>query len=250
MMRTAIQLYTLRDLGDSLPELLARVGETDFDGVEFAGLGETEPTAVNNALDDTGLAIAGAHVGIDSLTESFEETVSRYRQVNCETVVVPYLDEIHFETREAVERTARELDALAGRLADEGISLHYHNHDHEFVDVDGHTAFDVLTERTTQVKFELDIGWVAAAGYDPVTLIDELGERISLIHVKDVQLEIREPVELGEGDVDIRGCVEAARRADVEWLVYEHDRPSSPLKSLEHGSSHLGKRKRDVFAEE
>lgn len=36
MARTAVQLYTLRDLDESLPAILDRIGETSLDGVEFA----------------------------------------------------------------------------------------------------------------------------------------------------------------------------------------------------------------------
>jgi sugar phosphate isomerase/epimerase len=246
MLRTAIQLYTLRDLDERLPELLARVGEAGYDGVEFAGL-EDDAAEVNDALGEAGLDVAGAHVPIEALTDSFAETVSRYRQVDCETFVVPYLDESHFETRTAAERTARELSALAARLAEEGIALHYHNHDHEFVALDGGTAFDVLVEETEGVRFELDVGWVAAAGHDPEALLDELGDRVSLVHCKDVRIESGEPVELGAGDVDLRGCIEAARCAGVEWLVYEHDRPSDPVASLRHGAERLGEHKRDAL---
>ena len=238
MVRTAIQLYTLRDVDESLPTLLTHVGEAGYDGVEFAGLGD-DPAAVSDALERQNLDVAGAHVGFEALTDSFAETVSRYREVGCETFVVPYLDESRFETRENAERTARELSELAERLAGEGISLHYHNHDHEFVDDGDRTAFDVLVEQSKGVGFELDVGWAAAAGYDPVALLDELGERVSLVHCKDVRIEGREPVELGEGDVALDECVAAAKRIDAEWLVYEHDQPSDPLASLQHGAERL-----------
>lgn len=246
MVRTAIQLYTLRDLDHPLPELLAHVGETAFDGVEFAGLGGTDPRSVSDALGRMELDVAGAHVAHDTLTDSFEATVSEYREVGCETFVVPYLDASHFETRAAVERTADDLSALAERLATEDISLHYHNHDHEFVSLGEETAFDVLTERSDGVQFELDVGWVAAAGYDPAALLEERGDRVSLVHCKDVRVAGREPVELGSGDVDFAACVEAARRADVEWFVYEHDRPTDALRSLAHGAERLAAFRRDA----
>ena len=35
MVRTAIQLYTLRNVNEPVPEVVARVGETSFDGVEL-----------------------------------------------------------------------------------------------------------------------------------------------------------------------------------------------------------------------
>ena len=239
MVRTAIQLYTLRDLDESLPELLERVGDAGYDGVELAGL-EGDVEEVSDALERANLDVAGAHVPIESLTEPFAETVSCYRRVGCETFVVPYLDESRFETRETVEQTADELSDLAEQLAEEGISLHYHNHDHEFVDCEDRTAFDVLVAESEGVNFELDVGWIAAAGYDPVALLDELAERVSLIHCKDVRIEDGEPVELGEGDVALEECVAAARRADADWLVYEHDRPTDPAASLEQGAERLG----------
>lgn len=235
MFRTAVQLYTLRGLGDSLPELLTHVGKTGFDGVEFAGLRDSNPSLLNNALDRAGLDIAGAHIDADLLAESIEGTISRYQQVGCETFVVPYLDESNFETLDAVERIAEELSELGERLSKEGISLHYHNHDHEFASLDGRTAFDILVETTTQVNFELDVGWVAAAGHDPVELLEELGSRVSLVHIKDVRTDSREPVKLGEGDVDLRACAEAARRTGAEWLIYEHDQPDDSMASLQHG---------------
>ena len=86
MVRTAIQLYTLRDADESLPELLERVGDAGYDGVEFAGLGDSAEE-VNDALGRTDLDVAGAHVPFDALAESFAETVSCYRQVGCETFV-------------------------------------------------------------------------------------------------------------------------------------------------------------------
>lgn len=45
--------------------------------------------------------------------------------------------------------------------------------------------------------------------------------------------------ELGEGDVDIAACANAAREADVEWLIYEHDDPQNPAESIEIGASVL-----------
>ncbi|WP_223301739.1 sugar phosphate isomerase/epimerase [Haladaptatus sp. R4] len=117
-------------------------------------------------------------------------------------------------------------------------SLCYHNHDHEFVDVGGKTGFEVFLDES-ELEIELDLGWTVAAGRDPVALIDSLGDRTPLVHVKDT-LD-GEPVELGEGDVDLSACVNAARNAGTDWLVYEHDAPSDPLASLAHGAEHLRK---------
>lgn len=241
MVRTAIQLYTLRDVDDSLPDLLARVGETEFEGVEFAGLGGTEPAEIAAALDDAGLSAAGAHVDLAALETEFDDVVAAYDELGCDTLVVPYLDETHFESEDAVRETARRLTDVADRLADRGVQLCYHNHDHEFVDVEGAEgdAFDLLVDLTDDLGIELDVGWALAAGRDPVALLSRLAGRVPLVHCKDVAVETRTPVELGEGDLDLDACARAAREAGAEWLVYEHDDPDDPLRSLATGSELL-----------
>jgi sugar phosphate isomerase/epimerase len=238
-MRSAIQLYTLRDLDDTLPELLERVGETEFEGVEFAGLDDADLDEIRDTLDDTGLDAAAAHVGIEDLEADLDGVVETYRTLDCDRVVVPYLDETHFASRQAVADTGRRLTELAARLDDRGIHFGYHNHDHEFTDIgdaDAESAFDQLADET-DLDLELDVGWAAAAGRNPVELLDRLHGRVPLVHLKDAAGTT--PVELGEGDLDVAECVRAAREAGTEWLVYEHDEPTDAEASLAHGAETL-----------
>ncbi len=238
MVRIAVQLYTLRGLNEPIPELLRRVAETAFVGVEFAGVGETPPAAVADALADAGLVAAAAHVGIDALEADLDATLATYREVDCDHLVVPYLGAERFADEAAVRETARRLNDLAGRLDARGVDLSYHNHDHEFVDLGDRTAFDVLVAATDdRVGFELDVGWARAAGHDPVTLLDRLDGRVPLVHLKDTA--DGRSVELGEGDVDVEACAAAAREAGAEWLVYEHDDPEDPAASLDRGAETL-----------
>jgi sugar phosphate isomerase/epimerase len=235
-MRPAIQLFTLRELDASLPDLLARVGDTAFEGVEFAGLGGSDPEEVRAALDDAGLDTAGSHVGIEDLESDLDSTVETYRKLDCERIVVPYLDEAQFASEKTTADTARRLQELAARLDDRGMALGYHNHDHEFTALDGQSAYDVLAAET-DIDLELDVGWATAAGHAPVALLGHLRDRVPLVHLKDVSGD--QSVELGDGDVDSEACVRAAREAGTEWLVYEHDEPDDPEASLEHGAERL-----------
>lgn len=239
-MRTAVQLFTLRGVAATLPELIELVAETPLEGVELAGIGDADPAAIADALDAADLDAAGAHVDARTIEDELEAVVGTYRTIGCDTVVVPYLEGACFADGEAVDRTAARLSELASRLDEHGVRLLYHNHDHEFGSLDGETAFERLVERSSPaVGFELDVGWAAAAGQDPVDLLGRLGERAPLVHLKDVDLAANEPVELGEGDVDVAGCAAAARRVDAEWLVYEHDDPADPVASLRGGARRL-----------
>ena len=68
----------------------------------------------------------------------------------------------------------------------EGVTLCYHNHDHEFTTYfGGLSVFDMLLAYAPDLSIELDIGWALYAGQDPVKLMDKLGSRIGLMHFKD-----------------------------------------------------------------
>jgi sugar phosphate isomerase/epimerase len=234
----AINLYTVRDLDEPLHEILDRVASAGYDGVEFAGL-DADPGTTRDRLDDLGLSVAGAHVPYEELETEFEACVDRYRTLGCERIVVPYLDESAFASLEAVDGTARRLDALGARLTERGFELHYHNHDHEFAPLEGATGFEAFADRSA-VGLELDLGWIEAAGADPPELLERYADRVSLVHCKDTRSGT--PVELGEGDLAIEESLSAARRADVEWLIYEHDVPTDPDAAIEAGSRVLRNR--------
>ncbi|MGH3101633.1 MAG: sugar phosphate isomerase/epimerase family protein, partial [Thermoleophilia bacterium] len=68
-----------------------------------------------------------------------------------------------------------------------------HNHAGEFTTRyldDGvmKSAWQILVENTDPrwVTFQLDVGWATVAGEDPAALIEQFGDRIELLHVKDV----------------------------------------------------------------
>jgi sugar phosphate isomerase/epimerase len=142
------QLYSLHAVEDPLPTVLERVGETGFDGVEFAGLGDAGVDELADALDRAGLAVAGAHVGLDEVEANPEGVAETYRALDCPDVVVPWLGPEQFESVAAVEAAAERLTAAADALAARDLRLHYHNHDQEFVELDGEPALSHLLRAT------------------------------------------------------------------------------------------------------
>ena len=241
-MRAAVQLYTLRRVVEPLPELLSRVADAGYEGVEFTGLDQMGLRPVAEALGKTGLEPVGAHVTHDRLRAERREVVRELRTIGCERVVVPAVHEQHFGDADSVNRMATRLSALGGRLDADGRQLLYHNHDYEFgklpaeANEDQRETYELFIQRAGDgLAFEFDVGWAAAAGRDPAAVLSRLDGRVPLVHIQDVD-EDGDPVEPGEGIVDLVACAEAAREAGTEWLVYEHDDPADPLASMRQGA--------------
>lgn len=236
-MRLGIQLYSIRDVEDPLPEVVERVGDTAFEGVEFAGL--EDAAGVASALDGAGVTPAGAHVGLDALEEEFEATVDTYRTVGCRDLAVPWLGPEHFESEESVAAIAERLSAAAADLGDRDLRLHYHNHDQAFTDLGDRTALEALVEATDDVGFEFDLGWVGMAGHDPIELFEEYADRCTLVHVKDYHEDTGEEAEAGEGDLDLEAVAEIGDDAGVEWAIYEYEGRPDSYETLDNGAAAL-----------
>lgn len=84
----------------------------------------------------------------------------------------------------------------------------------------------------------VDTGWWATQGCDPVRAIEELGEHVRHVHLKDV-LPGDEHVtcQWGKGVVDVAACVRALRQAGYDGALTiehepEHEDPSEACRAM------------------
>ena len=112
--------------------------------------------------------------------------------------------------------------------------LGYHNHNLEFAPIGETTGWEVLMAEADPdlVKVELDLGWVAQAGLDPVAELNKLGDRVISLHVKDVAKGFTpsfyfdpNPTEVGSGIVDWASVLPAAEAAGVGHYFVEQEPP-------------------------
>lgn len=241
MAQTAINLYSVRELEEPMLEIVDRVADAGYDGIQISGgFRDATPEEVANRIEERGLAVSPAHIGIEALEDDLETTVEDYKDtLGAPGAVVPALSEDHFDSADAVDRTAERLTALADELSAHGWDLHYHNHAREFVDIGEETALERIIRQVKDVRIELDVGWALVGGMDPVEFINEYGDSIDILHMKDMDAGKEEFREIGEGDVDMAACAEAGHNADVEWFIYEHDDPADPATSIDAGAAFL-----------
>jgi sugar phosphate isomerase/epimerase len=236
MTHIGIQLYSLHAVDDPLPTVIERVGETGFEGVEFAGLNDASVEELTDALDASGLNAAGAHVGLDEIEDDPERVAETYGALGVEDIAVPWLDAEHFASADAVEAAGERLDAAALALAEHDITLHYHNHDQEMVDVEGQPALSYLMDVTDHVALQPDLGWIGAGGGDPLSFLEEHAERVDQVHLKDYVESGDGTVEVGDGDIDIDAVVESCREHGFSWLIYEAEEHPDSYETLAHAA--------------
>lgn len=128
------------------------------------------------------------------------------------------------------------LNKKAAALKPYGLRFAYHNHNVEFAPVGGSTGLAQLIQNTdpTLVTFEMDAGWVVAAGADPVALLAAHPGRFSAMHVKDVKASThpnfsfqQDPCEVGQGIIDWKSLLAKAYQANVRQFYVEQEPPFS-----------------------
>jgi len=227
--QVALELYTVRDeTKRDFEGTLRQVAQMGYAGVEFAGYGDLAAQAMAELLAETGLKVAGTHVGLDGLTgEKLDASISYCRSIGCPVMVLPSLPRAS-RTLDGIRALGPQLNSIGLRCRDEGIGFGYHNHDFEFTRIEGHTLLEHLMEITDPalVKIELDVYWAAYAGHDPLALLNRLGERVALIHFKDMFPD-RSMTEVGKGILDMKNMTAFVQQHGI-WAVVEHDHPTLP----------------------
>jgi sugar phosphate isomerase/epimerase len=136
--------------------------------------------------------------------------------------------------------TAATLNRLGERSVKNGTGpIFGHNHRAEFTtqymdDGELKSAWQILVENTDPryVDFQLDVGWAFIAGEDPVALLEQYGDRISSLHVKDAIVTVPnqewQQVTIGQGDIDWAAVFRAAQ-GHVRLYTIEQDPPVEPF---------------------
>ena len=252
----AIQMYSLRDdAKKNLYATLKKVKELGYDGVEFAGLYNHTPEEVKAMCEDIGLVPLSAHVPYVDMVADPEGVLGIYATLGCKYVVVPYLKEEHRPDTDNFSEVIKNIAMIGGVANKLGLTLLYHNHDFEFMKLNGKYALDVLYEEVSAdlLKTELDVCWVNIGGEVPAEYILKYSGRTPVVHLKDfvgeksddmyelIGMEKKAPARpanfefrpVGSGKQDFPAILKAAKAAGAEWVVVEQDKESMGLTPVE-----------------
>ena len=147
-----------------------------------------------------------------------------------------------------VDGVARAADAVRER----GYEPVFHHHTSTYVE--GLPEIERFLE-DTDVPLLLDSGHLAVAGGDPIAGLRDWAQRIELVHLKDVRLDVLRGVKaeradtltawrrglfcaLGDGDVDLAGFCAAVDASGYEgWVVIEQDRVLEDVSGFENAAA-------------
>jgi sugar phosphate isomerase/epimerase len=187
-----------RELNEDYFGTLEKVAEMGYQNIELISsnfsTGERftdtfSLPVIKRNLDELGLKAFAAHEGVAPgkaiIDGSWDQIIEENAALGCQSIVFPMA---FISGREDTLQTAEHLNVIGKKCKQAGLDFYYHNHAHEFKRVGETSLFNLLVEHTDPelVKFELDLVWVMRGGYNPISLLEKLGNRCDMIHQKDL----------------------------------------------------------------
>lgn len=235
-MSLGVQLYAFEKeyLLDKPDYIFRRIAEIGYQAIEMPFQMDLRAYIVEYNLHYSAL-----HLGCDALHE-LPAILAHLHLNNCRNLCISGPLTWHDRSLANFHKTAEFLNQKARELQVQGISLHYHNHDFEFINKEGSYPIDLLLRQLdfTLIQLCVDTGWLDLAGLDPVRFIKENKDKISYLHLRDYLNG--KSVALGQGRVAVQSIVgEATLHLPEQSLIVEHDPSDDALKKLAQSFAYL-----------
>ena len=234
-----LELYSVRDeLAKDLPATLRAVAKMGYQVVEFFSpyYSWTPERAkeVRALLDELGLHCRSTHNGSNVFTPDGLPKAIELNQILGSTYIV-MASAGRITTLDGWKTVAERLTEASQNLQAVHMQAGYHNHQLEFVPLEGKRPMEVLAAGTPKaVMLQFDVGTCVEAGSDPVAWIQANPGRIRSLHCKDWApgQDKGYQVLFGEGAVPWPQIVKAAEKTGgVEFYLIEQE--GSRFPSLE-----------------
>ena len=242
--KIGLELYTVRrELEKDFAGTLEKVAALGYLEVEFAGYFNHTPQEVKNILARYQLSAPSAHITTAAVRGNLQEAIDAAQAIGHQYLVCGYLPAEERRSLDDYQKLVELFNRAGERLRKAGIQFGYHNHDFEFVTMDGKLPYDVILTGTDPqlVKMEIDLYWITKGGQDPLKYFSLYPGRFPLVHVKDMDSTPKHFfTEVGQGTIDFRKIFAAAQKAGVKHYFVEQDEtPASPFSSIKLSMDYL-----------
>lgn len=248
----SVQLYSVRSILDGVnqdgnaepkyTDILDKLAKMGYTSVEAANYNQERgtfygrtPTQFKNDVEKAGMRVLSSHTGHNLSAEElssgdfspslkwWRKCIADHKAAGMRYIVCPWMD---------VPKTLKDLATYCryynevGRMCKaEGMAFGYHNHAHEFQNVEDKRMYDFMLENTDPdlVLFEMDLYWVVRGQASPVDYFNRYPGRFKLFHVKDDK-------EIGQsGMVGFDAIFRNAGNAGLENAIIEVEQYSLPV---------------------
>ena len=270
-LKVGLQLYSIRQtMTEDMDSALAQVKAMGYDCVEFSGGRYGRTAAETRALlDKHGLTCVSVHQSPSFFENDPADAVDYVKTLGAKFCVIPVVRLPAYQ--ENWDGTIALFQEMVAAFRAAGITLLYHNHDHEVGCLPGDSVplLERILEAVPGLEPEFDTCWLSYGGADPVSYIEKYAPRLDVVHLKDYRCDALPPepmwqllargmgkpqkrsqagfqyVPVGMGVERWQAIMDAIRSSEASYVVVEQDesKDSTPLEAAAASRNFL----RDTF---
>jgi sugar phosphate isomerase/epimerase len=251
-----IQLYTLKDvIMKDVKGTLQKLAEIGYKELEAYGYNDGKAFSMsyadfNSMVKDMGMSVVSGHYltgnampGMKgTITNEWDRAVEDAARAGQPYMCIAWLHPNERKTIDDYKKICAQINKANESCRKAGVILGYHNHDFEFMPVDGKVPYDVmLSELDSSVILELDIYWSTFANVDALELFKKNSGRVHLWHVKDMNKEKRQQqTDVGAGSIDYKKIFAGAEQSGMKHFFLEQEFFEKPqFESVTNGFNYL-----------
>ena len=230
--RIGAQFYTIRDHIQTIEDFeksCKRISEIGYKMVQISGT-PLKAKPMREILDKYNLEVVTTHRSYDDFVNKTEDIIEYNKTLGCKLCGMGIMKMELAHSNAGIDKFLKSAEVFCSELKKEEMYFGYHNHSLEFLKNDGKLVFDRLVEETDSdiFRFIVDTYWLQVGGKNPADVITALGKRAMAVHFKDYRVH-RENMcesricEVGQGNLDWDGIIEACDNAGVRFALVEQD---------------------------
>ncbi|OUW95078.1 MAG: hypothetical protein CBD97_03605 [Pelagibacteraceae bacterium TMED237] len=233
----SFQLYTARKF-QPYKEIFEYIESTGIKNIELFALTDFDQNELKDLLQQHNLITMSAHISFESL-ETLEDTIKKIKFLNIKHAIIPapkakngkdFEEFFNLNESEWID-FAKQLSNHIKIFQDNGLTLGYHNHSFEFIQLpSGKYPMELILDQDENLKFEIDLGWSIAGKANPIKWIEKYKNRIIACHLKDFyssddMLKHSNQSSIGEGFINWKELLNKISTTKCEVIAIEHDDP-------------------------
>ena len=244
--RIGVQMYTIRftlKTPADLEEAFRRCRAMGAQCVQAYPVPGATAAFLKELSEKYALPICTIHAPFDRIQNDLDHLAEEFQTFGCDSIGIGMMPgQYRQKGFEGTKAFAQVLNETGQKLRQYDMHVTYHNHAFEFKPAGGRTHYDYLVENTEPcVHFTPDVYWIKAGGYEPNGIIEKLGGRTRVLHLKDYEKKLLPRMrEIGAGTLDFKSILQCAEKAGVRGAVVELDWARKPYRSLENSLRYLG----------
>lgn len=239
-----LQLYTVRDVisdKQSADATVKRIKEMGYECTQVAGSIEHIELTVNACIEN-GLKVVGILGHIELCYEDEKRLFAIAEKAQVEDIAI---SNWKISSEEEVNEYILKVNEFAKKVREKGYTFSYHNHSNEFIRTkNGKTIMQMFLEGfDKEIYLMPDTYWLQHGGMDVRQFIEDYGDRVKILHLKDLKRAKEGPTfaELGIGNINFEGVLQIAKSKGIKHYVVEQDVCENSLESAKISLEYLNK---------